>query len=91
VLGLGFAGAVRMVVKAGEPGRGAGECAAYDAGEDDGHQVSKRTDSEARFRVIGSKAAREVAHYPDHGLKVTTDADGPAFTYEDGRPYTGET
>jgi len=79
-----------MVTNAGETEMHPGDCAAFPAGDADTHHFINRTATEARFLVVGTKAPREVAHYPDHDLKVTVDAGQAVFTYEDGRPCQGE-
>ena len=67
-----------------------GACAAFPAGEANGHHFINETDEEARFLVVGTKAEREVATYSDVDLKVAI-ADGQAvFTRKDGTPYEGD-
>jgi uncharacterized cupin superfamily protein len=63
-----------------------GDCAAFPAGTPDAHHFVNRTDRPAAFLVIGHRAAREVAHYPDHGLKVELDGGHASFFHADGRP-----
>lgn len=61
-----------------------GDCAAFPAGIANGHCIVNRGHTPARFLVVGTRAPREVAHYPDHGLKVVI-ADGQArFLRADG-------
>lgn len=65
------------------------DCATFKAGVPNGHHVVNRTDAEARFLVVGTRAnGREIAHYPDQGLKVTLENGKATFTHEDGRPLT---
>ena len=45
-----------------------GDCAAWPAGDTNGHCFLNRTDREARFLVVGSKAPHEVATYSDVDL-----------------------
>lgn len=77
-----------MVVDAGEVPMRAGDCAAFKAGDPDGHNFINRSDSVARFLVVGTKAPREVATYSDVDLMVTQEGGISTFTYKDGRPYT---
>ena len=42
-----------------------GDCAAWPAGDSNGHCFLNRSDREARFLVVGSKAPHEVATYSD--------------------------
>ncbi|MEQ9258565.1 MAG: cupin domain-containing protein [Roseovarius sp.] len=67
-----------------------GDCAAFPAGDGNGHHFVNETDAEARFLVIGTRTPEETAWYSDLDLKVTMTAEGAAFTRKDGTPYTGE-
>ena len=66
-----------------------GDCAAWKAGDPNGHCFLNRTASPARFLVVGSKAAREVAHYSDVDFVMHRDDGQLAFTYRDGTPWAG--
>lgn len=79
-------GAIVMVTNDGETVMQPGDCAAFPAGRADGHCFINRTDLPASFLVVGARAPREVAHYPDHGLKVEVGGGRAAFFHEDGRP-----
>ena len=69
---------------------GVGDCAAFPAGDANGHHFINETREEARFLVVGTKAPHEIATYSDIDLKVEL-ADGKAtFSRRDGTPYTGE-
>ncbi len=61
-----------------------GECAAFPAGVPDGHRFVNRTDREARFLVIGTKAPEEVATYSDVDMMVTSKNGKGRFTRKDG-------
>ncbi len=78
-----------LVQDAGETVMRPGDCAAFPAGNSDGHQFINRTGTEARFLVVGTKAPREVATYSDVDLKVTIEAGKAEFTFKDGTPFTG--
>lgn len=67
-----------------------GDCAAFPAGDPNGHCFENRTELEARFLVVGTKAPREVATYSDIDLRVTIDNGTATFTTKDGRPYEAE-
>jgi uncharacterized cupin superfamily protein len=61
-----------------------GDCAAFPAGDPNGHRLINRTGSEARFLVIGTKHPEEVAYYSDVDMMVTF-ANGKArFSGKDG-------
>ena len=66
-----------------------GDCAAWKAGDPNGHCFLNRTARPARFLVVGTKAAHEVAHYSDVDFVMRRDDGQLAFTYRDGSPWTG--
>lgn len=68
---------------------GPGDCAAFPAGDQNGHCFTNLGAAEARFLVIGSRAPREIAHYPDHDMKVTLEGGVATFTTEAGAPLPG--
>jgi len=67
-----------------------GDCAAFPAGDANGHHFVNRTDTEARFLVIGTRTPEETGWYSDVDLKVTMDAGGYVFTRKDGTPCEGD-
>ena len=82
-------GECTLVQDAGETVMRPGDCAAFPAGDPDGHHFINRTDRPAAFLVIGTKAPREVATYSDVDLRVEM-AEGTArFTYKDGTDWKG--
>ena len=66
-----------------------GDCAAFPAGEANGHHFINRTGAEARFLVVGTRAPREVASYSDVDLGIVTEGGTARFTYRDGAPWRG--
>ncbi|MHC0054540.1 cupin domain-containing protein [Actibacterium sp. D379-3] len=79
-----------LVQDEGETVMRPGDCAAFPAGDPNGHHFLNRTAAEARFLVIGSRAPREVATYSDVDLVLEL-ADGTArYTHKDGSPYQGD-
>ncbi|MDP2738714.1 MAG: cupin domain-containing protein, partial [Pseudorhodobacter sp.] len=76
-----------LVQDAGETVMHPGDCAAFPAGNPDGHHFLNRTQAEARFLVVGSRAAREVATYSDVDLRVELAAGTARFTYRDGSDW----
>jgi len=83
-------GECTLVQDAGETVMRPGECAAFPAGDTDGHHFINRTESVARFLVVGTKVARDVCTYSDVDLRVEIEGDRDRFTYKDGTPYEGE-
>ena len=59
-----------------------GDCAAWKAGDPNGHCFVNRTDRPARFLVVGTKAAHEVATYSDVDfvMRRATTASSPSPT-----------
>jgi uncharacterized cupin superfamily protein len=83
-------GTCTMVTNDGPVDLVPGDCVAFPANTPDAHHFINRTARPAAFLVIGSKAAREVGHYPDQGLKVVMEGGKATFLHEDGRPLSGD-
>ena len=81
-----IAGTLTLIEDDGPVEMGPGTCAAFPAGKANGHHLINATDTEARFLVIGTRSAHEVAHYSDVDMKVTVDDGNFAFTRRDGSP-----
>ncbi|NJM81854.1 MAG: cupin domain-containing protein [Tabrizicola sp.] len=82
-------GECTLVQDAGETVMRPGDCAAFPAGDPNGHHFVNRTGVPARFLVIGSKAPREVATYSDVDLMVEMQDGRARFTYKDGTEFAG--
>jgi len=80
-------GECTLVQDEGETVMRPGDCAAFPAGNPNGHHFLNRTDRLARFLVVGTKAAKEVGIYSDFDLMVTIEAGRAEFTYKDGTPF----
>ena len=78
-----------LIEDAGETVMRPGDCAAFPAGAADGHCLVNRSKTEARFLVVGTKAASEVATYSDVDLRVEMEGGQARFTYKDGTPWEG--
>ncbi len=63
-----------------------GDCAAFKAGDPDGHHFVNRSDTEARFLVVGTNAPHEVATYSDLDLLLTVKNGSATFTLKEGSP-----
>ena len=66
-----------------------GDCAAFPAGDTNGHHFLNRTDRVAKFLVVGTRAKHEVATYSDVDLMVEMKDGKATFTYRDGTPWEG--
>ncbi len=82
-------GECTLVQDAGETVLHAGDCAAFPAGDPDGHHFVNRSDRPARFLVVGTKAPREVATYSDVDLRVEVSEGKAHFTYKDETDWKG--
>lgn len=78
-----------LVQDAGETLMLPGDCAAFPAGDPDGHCFFNRSSAEARFLVVGTKAPSEVATYSDVDMVVVMEGGSARFTYKDGTPWDG--
>jgi uncharacterized cupin superfamily protein len=69
-----------------------GDCAAFPAGDPDGHCFVNHSGAIARFLVAGTRAQHEVATYSDVDLRVEMtpgENGGARFTYWDGTDWAG--
>jgi uncharacterized cupin superfamily protein len=66
-----------------------GDCAAFPAGDPNGHHFLNRTEAEARFLVVGTRAPAEVATYSDVDLVLEVENGTSRFRYRDGSPWAG--
>ncbi len=83
-------GTCTLIDDAGEHPMTPGDCAAFPANDGNGHHFINRTDAPARFLVVGSKAAHEVATYPDNNLMVEIKDGAATFAHHDGTPYKAQ-
>jgi uncharacterized cupin superfamily protein len=67
-----------------------GDCAGFKAGVSNGHQLVNRSQRDARYLEIGTRAATERAHYPDVDLVMERDQQGMRFLRRSGEPYPQE-
>jgi uncharacterized cupin superfamily protein len=79
-------GELILVEDAGETPMRPGDCAAFKAGVANGHHFVNRSAKPATFLIVGTRAAADVAHYPDVDLHFTKDADGQRYTRKNGAP-----
>ena len=84
------AGICTLIDDHGETTLSAGDCAAFPAGDPNGHNVVNKTEAEARFVVVGTRTTTEICRYSDLDMMVTDTKDDSTFTRKDGTPYEGE-
>jgi uncharacterized cupin superfamily protein len=80
-------GELTLVTDAGEHLMRAGDCAAFPAGQPEGHTLVNRSAAEGRFLVVGTRAPHEVCTYTDVDLKVEMQGGEARFSRRDGTPY----
>jgi uncharacterized cupin superfamily protein len=65
-----------------------GDAAGFKAGVPNGHQLINRTDRDAVYLEVGTRAASERAEYPDVDLVFIRNQDGTMRqTHKSGEPY----
>lgn len=77
-------GELVLVTDQGETITRPGDCAAFPAGDTNGHHLINRSQSEARFLVVGTRVKTDVCTYSDVDLRVEIDGDINRFTRKDG-------
>ncbi|MEJ2376557.1 MAG: cupin domain-containing protein [Pseudolabrys sp.] len=80
-------GEVVLVEDAGETVLKAGDAAAWRAGVENGHCLINRSDRDAVFLEVGSRAPTERAHYADIDMMVTREGRDFHYTHKNGEPY----
>jgi uncharacterized cupin superfamily protein len=64
-----------------------GDAAGFKAGVPNGHHLVNRTDRDAVFLVVGTRAQRERCHYSEIDLVHEQDGDRYRLTHKSGAPY----
>jgi uncharacterized cupin superfamily protein len=64
-----------------------GDAAGFKAGVANGHHLVNKSDRDAVYLEIGTRAARECAHYPDVDLVYIKDEQRAQITRKSGEPY----
>jgi len=77
-------GELVLVADDGETTVHPGDCAAFPAGDTNGHHLINRSTQEARFLVVGTKVEKDVCTYSDVDLRVEIDGKTDRFTRKDG-------
>ncbi|MDB6087653.1 MAG: putative sugar oxidoreductase [Gammaproteobacteria bacterium] len=82
-------GEVVLRTRAGEQVLGAGMCAGFPAGVDDGHHLINRSEHPASYLEISNRDAEDSAYYPDADVDLTwNSSQAPGrMTRKDGTPY----
>jgi uncharacterized cupin superfamily protein len=80
-------GELVLIENEGETVLRPGDAAGFKAGIPNGHHLVNRTKSDAVYLEIGTRAARERAHYPDVDLIADRDDEGFKYSHRSGEPY----
>jgi len=79
-------GKLTLVTDAGEQEIGPGMVAGFPAGVADGHHLVNRSDEDAVYLEIGTRAEMEECFYPDIDLHYGP-GDDAGYRHKDGTPY----
>jgi uncharacterized cupin superfamily protein len=79
-----LSGEVVLVTDAGEEVLRAGDCAAFPAGEENGHHLINRSDADVTPLEVGTCAGKDSGAYSD--IDLTFDA-VQGYRHKDGTPY----
>ena len=77
-------GELVLIEDDGETVLHAGDCMAWPAGVENGHQLVNRSDADATFLVVGTRTEEEVGYYSDVDMMVTQKDGVMRFTKRDG-------
>lgn len=80
-------GEVVLIEDEGETLLKAGDAAGFKAGIANGHHLVNKSSRDALFLEVGTRGARERAHYPDDDLEFGRDENGVRITHKSGEPY----
>jgi uncharacterized cupin superfamily protein len=79
-------GELTLVTDAGEEVLRAGDCAAFKAGDPDGHHLINRSNAEAVVLEVGNSApAQDRCDYPD--IDMVAEPGVEAYSHRNGSPY----
>lgn len=84
-----LSGEVTLVTDRSEELLGAGDAAGFKAGDSNGHCLQNRSGQEALVLEIGTRAAKDVAHYSDIDMVAPAGGKPAIYTHRDGTPYEG--
>ena len=84
-----LAGEVVLCEDDGEVVMHPGDAAGFKAGVANGHCLINRSENDAIYLEVGTRAARERAEYPDIDLRAERDESGMRYLHKSGEPYRG--
>lgn len=80
-------GEITLIEDDGEVLLRPGDCAGFKAGVANGHHLVNKSQRDAVYLEIGTRAAKECGHYPGIDLIYHKDENGVRFTRLSGEPY----
>jgi uncharacterized cupin superfamily protein len=80
-------GELVLIEDGGETVLKAGDCAGFKAGVSNGHHLVNKSQRDALYLEIGTRAAAERGHYPDVDLVFERDHNGMRFLHRSGELY----
>ncbi len=80
------AGVCTLIDDHGETPLHPGDCAAFPAGDANGHHIKNMSDAPAAFVVIGTHTKTETGYYSDEDMMVRLADGAMSFTRKDGSP-----
>jgi uncharacterized cupin superfamily protein len=83
-------GELVLIEDGGETVLRPGDAAGFKAGVANGHHLVNKSDRDALYLEIGTRAKRERAHYSDVDLMLDRDDKGARFSRKSGAPYPQE-
>ncbi len=81
-------GELMLIENEGETHLRAGEAAGFKRGVANGHHLVNRSQHDAVFLVVGTRASPERIHYSDKDLVYDYDGMSFTFTHRSGMPYS---
>jgi uncharacterized cupin superfamily protein len=81
-------GEVVLIEDDGETVLRPGDAAGFKANSGNGHHLVNKSNRDAVFLEIGTRAKHERAEYPDVDLLVIRDESGMRYTHKNGEPYS---
>ena len=70
---------------------GVGDCAAFPAGDANGHHLINTSDAPGTFLVVGTRTPTETGYYSDLDMMAKVDNGAFVFTRRDGSPMPEDT
>jgi uncharacterized cupin superfamily protein len=80
-------GELVLVENDGETLLKAGDCAGFKANSGNAHRLVNRSDRDAVYFEVGSRAPRDRVHYPDVDLHLVRDGADRRWLHKSGEPY----